>query len=471
MKFTSFLFFTFWAVPLYLVAQDHQHHEMRMDSTMRMDHKNMPADTSMKMEHGKMSMDSTRMNMPSAFSRNLPMNVNGSGTSWHPKNSPMYMNMFHKNGWNFMLHYGIFLTYSNQNVNGAPGKRGDASFNAPNWIMLMATRRVGKRGLFMVRGMISGDPFTVGGQGYPLLFQTGESWKGKPLIDHQHPHDLISELAIGYSHAFNSNIDLYGYVGMPGEPSIGPPAFMHRPSALNIPTAPVSHHWQDATHITFGVATLGFRYKNIKVEGSTFTGREPNENRYNFDKPRFDSYSGRISFNPVKSLAFQTSYAYLKSPEGLFQEQDIERYTASLLHNYWFNEKKVISTSLVWGMNRYHDQGAISIGHSVVLESNLQTQWYSYFTRLEFVQKDNHELEISSGDEHRNNNIGVFAVGASRYISKNNYFWLDLGVMGTAYAFSSELDPYYGKHPYSIQVFLRIVPPRMRMMGMKKMNM
>lgn len=426
----------------------------------------MPQDTTMKssmpMDHTK-SKDSSMMSMPSAFSRNLPMNVNGSGTTWHPRNSPMYMTMFHKKGWNFMLHYGIFLTYSNQNVNRSPGQRGDASVTAPNWIMLMANRPVGKRGLFMARIMLSGDPFTVGGAGYPLLFQTGESWKDKPLIDHQHPHDLLSELAIGYSHAFNKNTDLYGYFGMPGEPSIGPPAFMHRPSALNLPAAPVSHHWQDATHITFGVATAGIRYKNVRLEGSLFTGREPNENRYNFDRPRFDSYSARISVNPVRSLALQASYGYLKSPEALFPEEDIERFTASLLHNYWFNEKKVISTSVVWGLNKYHGEEDVSYGHSVVLESNLQMQHYSIFTRLEFIQKDNHELVLPT-DEHQNNDIGFFSLGASRYISKNRYFWLDLGAIATAYAFSNGLDPYYGKKPWSLQVFLRIIPPRMHMM-------
>jgi hypothetical protein len=445
----------------HLLSQDHQHHQMQMDSTNHKDHDTI---AQLHMGHMETTMDSMIMRMPSALSRNLPMNVNGSGTSWHPLNSPMYMNMFHKSKWNFMLHYGIFLTYSNQNVNRSPCQRGHASFNAPNWVMLMANRLVGKRGLFMVRGMFSGDPFTVGGQGYPLLFQTGETWEDKPLIDHQHPHDLISELSLAYSHAFNKNTDLYAYIGYPGEPVIGPPAFMHRPSALNMPAAPLSHHWQDAAHIIFGVATIGFRYKIIKVEGSSFTGREPNENRYNFDKPRFDSYSARISIIPGRSLAMQASYGYLKSPEVHFPEADLERYTASVLHNYWFNDNKVISTSLAWGMNKYNDDGESSYGNSVVLESNLQTKHWSSSTRMEFVQKDNHELMIESGEEHQNNNIGSLALGMSRYISKNKYFWLDLGAIGTVYAFSNELNPYYGSNPWSLQVFMRIIPPRMKMM-------
>ena len=126
-----------------------------------------------------------------------------------------------------------------------------------------------------------------GGKGYPLLFQTGETYKGEPLIDRQHPHDLFSELSLSYSHAFTKNVDAFVYVGYPGEPALGPVTFMHRPSALDNPNSPISHHWVDATHITFGVATIGIRVGKFKIEGSSFTGREPDEDRYNFDKAKF----------------------------------------------------------------------------------------------------------------------------------------------------------------------------------------
>ncbi len=153
--------------------------------------------------------------------------------------------------------------------------------------------------------LISLDPFTVGGEGYPLLFQTGETYNNEPLVDRQHQHDLFSEVSVSYAHSLSPKSDLFVYVGYPGEPALGPVAFMHRPSALNNPDATLTHHWTDATHITFGVATLGFRYGNWKIEGSSFTGREPGENRYNFDKPRFDSWSGRLSYNPTEKWALQ----------------------------------------------------------------------------------------------------------------------------------------------------------------------
>ncbi len=204
-------------------------------------------------------------------------------------------------------------------------------FDAPNWVMLMASRKVNKRGLFSFSLMLSADELVMGENGYPLLFQSGETYNNKPLVDRQHPHDFISGLSVAYTHMFNKDIDLTAYLGYPGEPAIGPPAFMHRISSINNPDAPLGHHWQDATHITFGVATLGFRYKIMKFEFSNFTGREPGEDRYNFDKPRFNSWAYRFSVNPTDNFAIQFSQAFIKSPEALEPEENITRTTASVL--------------------------------------------------------------------------------------------------------------------------------------------
>jgi hypothetical protein len=199
-----------------------------------------------------------------------------------------------------MFHGSLFLRYTNQDIFSA-GSRGDDEFSAPNWFMTMMNRKIGEKGLLNATAMISLDRLTEGGNGYPLLFQSGETYKGEKLVDRQHPHDLFSALSIGYTQMLNKDIDITAYFGYPGEPALGATAFMHRVSAMNNPDAPLGHHWQDATHITFGVGTLGFRYKNFKAEGSIFTGREPDENRYNFDKARFDSYSYRLSFNPTEN--------------------------------------------------------------------------------------------------------------------------------------------------------------------------
>src|SRR5881409_4322961 len=174
--------------------------------------------------------------------------------------------------------------------------------------MAMYSHPLGDSAQFGARLMMSLDPLTEGGRGYPLLFQTGESWNDESLHDRQHPHDLFDELSLSLSRKFDYDLSAYVYFGYPGEPALGPPTFMHRRSAMDDPDAPISHHWQDSTHVTFGVATAGLvwsRFGGIKIEGSIFTGREPDENRYDFDQPEFDSYSGRISWNPTRNLALQ----------------------------------------------------------------------------------------------------------------------------------------------------------------------
>ncbi|HKH59993.1 MAG TPA: hypothetical protein VKA49_04125, partial [Flavitalea sp.] len=303
-------------------SQEHQHHadtSLTKKSTPEPKTKksaipsgSYSGDTTHPMDHDEMEHDS--MLMTHSFSRNLPMSRNGSGTGWLPDTSPMYMYMWGREKSNLMLHGNVVLRYNKQDLFGK-GSRGDTKIDAPNWFMGMYNHLVGKRGLFNATAMISFDPFTVGARGYPLLFQSGETYNGNRLVDRQHPHDLFSGLSVAYTHMFNKDVDVTAYFGYPGEPALGPPAFMHRISALNNPDAPLGHHWQDATHIVFGVGTLGLRLKQFKFEGSIFTGREPDENRYNFDQARFDSYSYRISFNPNRDYSIQVSQGFLHEPE------------------------------------------------------------------------------------------------------------------------------------------------------------
>ena len=304
--------------------------------------------------------------------------------------------------------------------------------------------------------MVSLDRLTEGGNGYPLLFQTGESWKGEPLVDRQHPHDLFSELAVAYSHQAGENVSLFLYLGLPGEPALGPPAFMHRPSASHVPDAPLGHHWQDATHISFGVATAGIHHRDLKVDGSIFTGREPNENRFNIDKPRFDSYSIRFSLNPSASVALQTSIGFLKSPEATEPNIDVWRSTASLLHVYPIDTEKILETALVWGMNKPTGENA---EHSVLAESEYTVGRQSVYTRLEFVEKTGADLRLS-GFEDRRFSVRAFTLGIARELFILGDLSASFGLQGTAYAVQSDLRPFYGDTPFSIEVFLKLSPPR-----------
>lgn len=413
---------------------------------------NAQHDSSMHMHHEPAQHE--MMSMSHAFSLNLPMNRNGSGTGWLPDESPMYGVMKHSKDWMFMMHGSLFLRYNHQDFTNK-GTRGDKDFDAPNWFMLMGQRPVNKKGLFHFNVMLSLDPLTQGGRGYPLLYQSGETYKDQPLVDRQHPHDLISELSVSYSHAFSKKTDAFVYVGYPGEPALGPVTFMHRPSSLDNPNSPISHHWVDATHITFGVVTGGVRVGKTKLEGSLFTGREPNENRYSFDKPRFDSWSGRFSYNPTSNLALQVSHGYVKSPEAAHVGENVAKTTASVVYAAAVG-KSLINATALWGMNKKKNHDG---ENAVLVEGAWRKSRNSLYARYEWTQKSAEELVLeNSFDEHEVFPVHAFSVG-------NNYDLFSLGKIRVAvggqisvYAAPAVLNNIYGKNPLSYQLYLRLYP-------------
>lgn len=398
--------------------------------------------------------------MSHSFSRSLPMNRNGSGTGWMPDSSVMYGHGIHLKNWMMMFHANIFLRYNKQDITNE-GSRGGEKIDAPSWLMIMGQRSVGKRGLFHFGIMLSAEPFTVGSEGYPLLFQSGETFQGKRLVDRQHPHDLFSGLSIAYTHMFSKDIDITGYFGYPGEPALGSVAFMHRNSALNNPDAPLSHHWQDATHISFGVATLGIRYKIFKIEGSGFTGSEPDENRYNFDKPKFDSYAFRLLCNPTKLLALQLSQAFLNSPEAAEPGVNITRSTASIIHHLPLDkENKYLATTIAWGLNNSDHQE-----HSFLIEPTLQLDKTAIYGRYEWIQKSSEELDLT---QFSNSNEAIFTIqsitiGINHVILRKAGNNIAIGAQGSAFISDSRLKQIYGEYPLSAEIYLRLYPHLMHM--------
>jgi hypothetical protein len=391
------------------------------------------------------------MTMHSSIDLADPMSREGSGTSWLPDSSPMYGKMFMFGNDMLMLHGAIFPRYTNVST-----RRGDDRIDAPNWIMGMYSHPLGDSAQIGARLMMSLDPLTEGGRGYPLLFQTGESWHDQPLHDRQHPHDLFDELSLSLSQKFDRDFSAYVYFGYPGEPALGPPTFMHRPSAMDDPDAPIGHHWQDSTHITFGVATAGLVWRNVKVEGSIFTGREPDEDRYDFDQPEFDSYSGRISWNPTKNLALQVSHGYIKSPEALDPKTNIHRTTASAIYNLPLGPDRNWSNAFVWGQNNTTGEGKTQ---SFLIESNYQRGRNTVYLRWERVQKSGHELVLDPPDESRIFPIGGYTIGYVRDLSHGNGLDIGLGTQFTINDRPDRLDRYYGDDlGYAFEFFLRIRP-------------
>jgi len=395
--------------------------------------------------------------MSHAFSLNLPMRRNGSGTGWLPDSTPMYGYMLHRKKWMFMFHGNMFIRYTRTDIFNA-GKRGADKGDAINWFMAMGQRRVGKRGLFRFSSMLSFDAL-FGGNGYPLLYQTGEAWKGRPLVDRQHPHDLFSELSVSYAHALNAETDVFVYFGYPGEPALGSVAFMHRVSAMYGPDAPLSHHWNDGTHITFGVVTAGLRYRKFKLDVSDFTGREPDEQRYNFDRPRFDSYSARLSFNPNAFWSLQCSQGFVKSPEELKSEENVWRSTVSAVYSRPLLNGNFFNATALWGLNRSHaDEQAF------LLEGAYVRKRFSFFSRYEFVQKSSEELDLNEADFEHDLlfSIQAFSFGSAYTLYQSAKGRMDLGGQMTLYYSDVRVQALYGRRPLSAQVYLRFYPPRMR---------
>ncbi|HWA83387.1 MAG TPA: FixH family protein [Fimbriimonadaceae bacterium] len=376
-----------------------------------------------------------------------PMQRESSGTSWIPESSPMYMKMLPKAG-AFDLSLMGFLTF---NESDAGGKRGDSRFYSNSMIMLMGSERAGG-GTFGFSLMGSLDPVFNGEYGYPDLFQTGETAHGNRLTDYQHPHDLLDEVTVSYRHAVGKSLHSFVYGGPVGEPALGGPTFMHRPSGMDIPEAPISHHWFDSTHISWGVATLGIGGESWQVEASAFNGHEPNENRYAPDPIRLDSSSMRLSVNPSRNLSLNASYGYLKSPESTEPGIDQHRLTAAAIWNQPLAHGDNLAFTAAFGRNIIAGKNS----DAFLAEATWQVGKNSIFGRWEHVQKD--ELV---GVPVGNYMINKFIVGGIRNLESWKGFDVGLGGYVGFYVFPDVLDTAYGRNPVTVGVFLRIRPGKM----------
>jgi hypothetical protein len=374
-----------------------------------------------------------------------PMSLDASGTSWQPQATPM--DGIHRmyGQWMAMWHGNASLVYDHQ---GGP-RGGDKTF-APSMLMGMGQRALGG-GTLSVHAMVSLDP-VMGKSGYPLLFQTGETADGRtPLVDRQHPHDLLMELSGSYSRALGQGRSAFVYVGLPGEPALGPTAFMHRFSGMDNPEAPLTHHWLDSTHITFGVVTAGYVWRKVKLEGSVFNGREPDQSRWNLEMRALDSYSARLTWNPTPQWSLQASHGRLASPELLEPEQSLRRTTASASyqHNVGPFEGQ---TTLAWGRNR-KEPGESTNGY--LLESALRMYGKTtVFGRFERVQND--ELLHEEGEPHGQVfGVGKLSIGAVHDFAQLGDVKFGAGALASRYWKPNALDPVYGSNPGSWMVFVR----------------
>lgn len=390
------------------------------------------------------------------------MGAMGSGTSWQPSSAPMHMHYKVAGDWLLMFHYNLIVGMNRQG-----GPRGVTKLDSENWFMPMAYHKLGK-GTVQLRGMFSFEPFTFPPGGSPLLFQTGETYKGQPLIDHQHPHDLFMELSAQYTLPLGERGTWFTYFGYPGEPALGPVAFMHRMSASENPSATLSHHLQDSTHISFGVLTTGLTYRWFKLEGSIFNGREPDENRYDFDSHKWNSRSARLWFMPNKNWTMQISHGFLRSPEAQEPEADIRRTTASIQYNRPFDRGNW-ATAFVWGRNHVSSPGEIHNLNGYTAESTVNFLDRNYlYTRLELVDKDDllrpaDRAVLGITQAHPSFRIGAYTFGGVRDIWITKKISLGIGSDVTFFSKPAILDRIYGNNPVGWKLFVRMRPGKMDM--------
>ena len=393
--------------------------------------------------------DMQGMNMAQPAPDWMPSPHVSSGTGWQPAAASGHMWMKSVGAWEVMAHGVVFADYNQQG-----GPRGEGKAESENWLMLMEQRAL-ERGSILFREMFSAESLTSPHPGFPELFQTGETYHGQPLVDHQHPHNVFSELALYYTRPIGvplKKVYWLFYGAAAGEPALGPVAYVHRVSASELPLAPLSHHLQDSTHISFGVITTGLVVERFKIEGSVFNGREPDEKRYTIQFAPLDSWSARLSVAASRNWTAQYSYGRLEHPEAL-EPGSQRRQTASVEYVRPF-ARGSWATSLVWGrVHQVFDNHNLN-GYLLETTANFKLRNYA-FSRMELVDKDELFPDNPLLPSFR---IGAYTFGGAHDLVQTRLWQLALGTDVTFYSKPSALDSAYGKNPVSFQIFLRVRP-------------
>jgi hypothetical protein len=411
-----------------------------------------------------------------------PMTREASGTAWQPDSSPVSGVHFGTGQWRLMTDAFVNAVYSDES-----GPRGDTGRFGTGMLMVMG-RRALRTGALGFRLMVTGEP-AMGSRGYPLLLQTGESADGRtPLVDRQHPHDMLMELAGTWSRNFRDRSSVFAYVALAGEPPIGPAAFMHRQSAVDDPLAPISHHFLDSSHVSHGVVTVGFaKAEGVKIEAAAFNGHEPDQKRWNIQAPQLNSFAGRLTANPHRDVSLQWSVAHFDQPEQLHVGLDVLLMTASATYNRPLSRGNW-QTTLAWGRSKretpplpvlsidqidslqsldiplgsahVHVASSGSTGQSpiqrgVLVESSATLRrWHTFFTRFESAGKD----ELFPPTDARHGTVFVVRRGSIGYVADLPFLGrirTGIGINASFMSLPSELKTSYGGAPRGIALFLR----------------
>lgn len=408
-------------------------------------------------EHDMSGMD---MSMPHTMQMSAASDLlmhQSDGTSVQPSAWNMPMVMTHVGDWSLMWMGQAFLVETQQT--GPPAGRSTPQATgldklwSTNWGMLGAVHTLGK-GSIMLRSMVSLEPATISDRRYPELFQTGETAYGLPIVDGQHPHNFVMELATQYARPIGSFVG-YAYYGLVGAPALGPPAYPHRASAAELPQAPLGHHWEDSTHIAYNVATVGAKRGIARLEASGFYGQEPGENRWTISPGPMNSWSTRLTLMPTPSWVFEVSTGQLHHPEAE-EPGNQERTVASAEY-----ARGMSAFSLIWGRNyktaaKYAVNAVTAEGVLAFKKKNFVTGRFEWSQRDELFASDPSVEEAFLAAGHRWFDVAAYTAGYTRDLGTWHDAEIGLGANVTTYSVPELIQPYYGQHPFGVSIYLRV---------------
>jgi len=359
---------------------------------------------------------------------------------------PMKMVMLRGNG---------FGTY----ISGA-GPRGRDAFAGPNMVMLDLGTTLGDRHYLNLDIMGTLEKWTFPDQGYPLLLQVGESnGNGIPFIDAQHPHSSpIMGLTVSDTIKLETGREkdhLKIFFAPRGESTDGPIAFMHRPTGIANPDAPLGHHvGQDVGHISSTVIGASLNLNHTRFEVSTFNGQEPEPTQIDLPVDVPNSYSLRLIEDFSSTITGMVSAAYVKDPEHDDPSIPfVTRYSASLYTRHTLKQWHLYNAFIFGLITQYaHAASLASFGEEFWLHNSKEMR---IFGRLEVIQRTPHELEIAASDPNSGRWVVATTVGYTHAITQIDEGEIGIGASVTKDFLPTDYQGTYGGNPWTGKLFLQ----------------
>lgn len=359
----------------------------------------------------------------------------------------------------WMVHGNAFGTGIN-----AEGPRGGRAFASANMLMADYGQSVADHHYLNVELMATAEKWTMPAAGYPELAQAGDYHAdNEPFVDRQHPH---SSPIMGLT--FSDTIDLESggdylklFIAPRGASTDGPVAFMHRPTGMANPVAPLGHHvGQDVGHVSSGVYGIEYGFSAVRLEFSTFNGEEPSPTKVDLPTATPNSYAGRltIGFNP--SWFMMASTAYVEHPDPNTPDLDhYSRYSLSSYNTINLGNRWTVYNSLIYGLNR--NPGGVlteptslnSFAEEFLFDSDTAKIW----GRSEVLQRTPGDLEIAGDlDPSTARWVSAWTIGYTRTLVRWTNAELNIGASITKTFLPVEFQPPYGGNPLSENVFLQL---------------